>query len=145
MYDERDSKNIPAVTVYDVLDRATLLTLPDGSETATEYTTDNSGHALVTTVTDALVNRQASYTSGSGKTLKTEQLSGPDGEITTTFEYDGIQRLVRVTDNEGQCDDIRLRHGRPPHGGQPSGKRHYVIHLRCARQCADQAGVRGCS
>ena len=25
----------------------------------------------------------------------------PDGEITTTFEYDGIQRLVRVTDTEG--------------------------------------------
>ena len=29
------------------------------------------------------------------------QKSGPDGEITTTFEYDGIQRLVRVTDTEG--------------------------------------------
>ncbi|MDU6477769.1 MAG: RHS repeat-associated core domain-containing protein, partial [Bacteroides sp.] len=27
--------------------------------------------------------------------------SGPDGEITTSFEYDGIQRLVRVTDTEG--------------------------------------------
>ena len=26
---------------------------------------------------------------------------GPDGEITTSFEYDGIQRLVRVTDTEG--------------------------------------------
>ena len=24
-----------------------------------------------------------------------------DGEITTSFEYDGIQRLVRVTDTEG--------------------------------------------
>ena len=31
----------------------------------------------------------------------TKQLSGPDGEITTTFEYDGIDRLVRVTDTEG--------------------------------------------
>ena len=91
----------PTVTVYDVLDRATAVTLPDGSETATEYATDNSSRALVTTVTDALGNRQASYTSGSGKTLKTEQLSGPDGTITTTFEYDGIQRLVRVTDTEG--------------------------------------------
>ena len=29
------------------------------------------------------------------------QKSGPDGEITTSFEYDGIQRLVRVTDTEG--------------------------------------------
>ena len=33
--------------------------------------------------------------------MNTIQKSGPDGEITTTFEYDGIQRLVRVTDTEG--------------------------------------------
>ena len=33
--------------------------------------------------------------------MLTIQHSGPDGEITTTFEYDGIQRLVRVTDTEG--------------------------------------------
>ena len=33
--------------------------------------------------------------------MKTIQKSGPDGEITTSFEYDGIQRLVRVTDTEG--------------------------------------------
>ena len=32
--------------------------------------------------------------------MLTIQHSGPDGEITTTFEYDGIQRLVRVTDTE---------------------------------------------
>ena len=35
------------------------------------------------------------------RTLKTIQKSGPDGEITTSFEYDGIQRLVRVTNTEG--------------------------------------------
>ena len=33
--------------------------------------------------------------------MKSIQKSGPDGEITTSFEYDGIQRLVRVTDTEG--------------------------------------------
>ena len=33
--------------------------------------------------------------------MKTIQKSGPDGEIITSFEYDGIQRLVRVTDTEG--------------------------------------------
>ena len=33
--------------------------------------------------------------------MKTIQKSGPDGEITTSFEYDGIQHLVRVTDTEG--------------------------------------------
>jgi RHS repeat-associated protein len=44
---------------------------------------------------------QATHTNGSSKTVKTIQKSGPDGEITTSFEYDGIQRLVRVTDTEG--------------------------------------------
>ena len=28
------------------------------------------------------------------------EMSGLIGEITTSFEYDGIQRLVRVTDTE---------------------------------------------
>ena len=91
----------PTVTVYDVLDRATSVTLPDNSTTTTAYTVDNSSHTLVTTVTDALHNVQATHTNGSGKTLKTIQKSGPDGDITTSFEYDGIQRLVRVTDTEG--------------------------------------------
>ena len=91
----------PTVTVYDVLDRATEVTLPDESKTLTAYTTDAGSRALVTTVTDALGNKQAIYTNGSGKTVMTKQLSGPDGEITTTFEYDGIDRLVRVTDTEG--------------------------------------------
>ena len=91
----------PTVTVYDVLDRATEVPLPDESKTLTAYTTDAGSRALVTTVTDALGNKQATYTNGSGKTVMTKQLSGPDGEITTTFEYDGIDRLVRVTDTEG--------------------------------------------
>ena len=91
----------PTVSVYDVLDRATAVTLPDNSTTKTEYDVDNASNTLVTTVTDALGNKQATYTDGSGKTVKTEQLSGPDGTITTTFEYDGIDRLVKVTDTEG--------------------------------------------
>ena len=91
----------PTVTVYDVLDRAMKVTLPDNAETKTEFSTDAGSNALVTTVTDALGNRQATYTDGSGKTVKTEQLSGPDGIITTSFEYDGIDRLVKVTDTEG--------------------------------------------
>lgn len=71
----------PTVTVYDVLDRATSVTLPDNSTTTTAYTVDNGSHALVTTVTDALHNVQATHTNGSGKTVKTIQKSGPDGEL----------------------------------------------------------------
>ena len=91
----------PTITAYDVLDRAIKVTLPDNAETKTTYSMERSSHALVTSVEDALNNVQTTHTSGSGKTLKSIQESGPDGDIVTTFEYDGIQRLVRVTDADG--------------------------------------------
>lgn len=91
----------PTITAYDVLDRAIKVTLPDNAETKTTYSMERSSHALVTSVEDALSNVQTTHTSGSGKTLKSIQESGPDGAIATTFEYDGIQRLVRVTDADG--------------------------------------------
>lgn len=91
----------PTITAYDVLDRAIKVTLPDNAETKTTYSLERSSHALVTSVEDALSNVQTTHTSGSGKTLKSIQESGPDGAIATTFEYDGIQRLVRVTDADG--------------------------------------------
>lgn len=91
----------PTITAYDVLDRAIKVTLPDNAETKTTYSLERSSHALVTSVEDALNNVQTTHTNGSGKTLKSIQESGPDGAIATTFEYDGIQRLVRVTDADG--------------------------------------------
>ena len=36
-----------------------------------------------------------------GNSQSSSSIVAPDGEITTSFEYDGIQRLVRVTDTEG--------------------------------------------
>ena len=35
-----------------------------------------------------------------GNSQSSSSIVAPDGEISTTFEYDGIQRLVRVTDTE---------------------------------------------
>ncbi len=35
-----------------------------------------------------------------GNSQSSSSIVTPDGEITTSFEYDGIQRLVRVTDTE---------------------------------------------
>ena len=61
--------------MYDVLDRATEVTLPDESKTLTAYTTDAGSRALVTTVTDALGNKQATYTNGSGKTVMQHALA----------------------------------------------------------------------
>ncbi|PQL90705.1 RHS repeat domain-containing protein, partial [Apibacter sp. wkB309] len=37
-----------------------------------------------------------------GLTVKTEQLSGPSGIITTRYAYDGINQLLEVIDTEGQ-------------------------------------------
>ncbi|MDC2663187.1 SpvB/TcaC N-terminal domain-containing protein [Bacteroides ovatus] len=91
----------PTITAYDVLDRAIKVTLPDDAVTETAYSLERSSHALVTSVKDALGNVQTTHTSGSGKTLKSIQKNVPDGDIVTTFGYDGIQRLVRVTDADG--------------------------------------------
>ncbi len=89
----------PTITAYDVLDRALEVTLPDGSITKTTYSL--AGNNMVTDVEDALSNHQITHTNGSGKTVKSIQPNGPDGPIETSFEYDGIQRLVKVTDVEG--------------------------------------------
>ena len=91
----------PTISLYDVLDRNTVVTLPDGSRSTTEYSIDPGSNTLVTTLTDALGHRQTTYAKGTGKTVKTEQLDGPAGTITTSFLYDGIDRLTRVIDTEG--------------------------------------------
>ena len=77
------------------------VTLPDGSQSKTEYGKDNGAHLLVTTLTDAMGGRQATFTNGSGKTVKTEQYSGPNGTITTQFVFDPINQLLKAIDNGG--------------------------------------------
>ncbi|PQL93520.1 SpvB/TcaC N-terminal domain-containing protein [Apibacter adventoris] len=92
----------PTRTRYDVLDRMLETTLPDETQSTAAYTLNPSDRTRVTTTTDALGGKQATYTNGSGLTVKTEQLSGPSGTITTRFTYDDIQQLTEVTDTEGQ-------------------------------------------
>lgn len=67
----------PTVTVYEVFDRAMQVTFPDNTETETktEYSTDAGSNTIRTLVTDALGGKQATYTDGSGKLVKPEQLS----------------------------------------------------------------------
>ncbi|GHT17512.1 hypothetical protein FACS189429_1760 [Bacteroidia bacterium] len=98
----------PTVTQYDILDRAVKVILPDGSETVTAYTLAPlppegglRGAVLVTTVTDALGGSQATFANGSGLTVKTEQYSGDNGTITTRFEFDPINQLLKAIDNGG--------------------------------------------
>lgn len=91
----------PTRTEYDELDRPLKVTLPD--YTYTTYAYSLVGNALKTTVTDAEGNSSATLVNGSGKTVQSIQYKGgPDSEaLTTTFAYDGIGRLVSVTDTEG--------------------------------------------
>lgn len=91
----------PTFTQYDVMDRAVKTILPDNSESLMSYTKDNSSRTLVTTVTDAMGGKQSTFTNGSGLTMKTEQYSGPDGTITTSFAYDAVNQLLKAIDTEG--------------------------------------------
>ena len=99
-YTQSGDNTPPTKTVYDVLDRATQVTLPDNSVAATQYTI--SGGLLKTQVTDALGNKQATYTDGGGKTVRTEQYPKDNEVIATLFEYDGIGQLTKVTDAMGK-------------------------------------------
>ena len=47
-----------------------------------------------------------------GKTVKTEQLSGPDGTITTSFEYDGIDRRGRLMLREDGSGAVEYYYGK---------------------------------
>ncbi|WP_280647739.1 MULTISPECIES: RHS repeat-associated core domain-containing protein [unclassified Dysgonomonas] len=89
----------PTKTEYDVMDRAVKTILPDNSESLMAYTKDNGSRLLVTTVTDAMGGKQSTFTNGSRLTVKTEQYSGPDGTITTRFEFDPINQLLKAIDN----------------------------------------------
>ena len=89
----------PTKSEYDIMDRAIKTILPDNSESLMAYTKDNSSRTLVTTVTDAMGGKQSTFTNGSGLTIKTEQLSGPDGTITTRFEFDPINQLLKAIDS----------------------------------------------
>ncbi|WP_370457715.1 RHS repeat domain-containing protein, partial [Dysgonomonas sp. ZJ709] len=89
----------PTKSEYDIMDRAVKTILPDNSESLMAYSKDNSSRTLVTTVTDAMGGKQSTFTNGSGLTIKTEQLSGPDGTIITRFEFDPINQLLKAIDN----------------------------------------------
>lgn len=91
----------PTISEYDILDRTTQNILPDNTITSYDYNIDSSMQSIVTTITDANDNISKTYTNGSGKTVKTEQFENSNTAIPTTFEYDGIGQLVKVTDAEG--------------------------------------------
>ena len=90
----------PTVTTYDVLDRKTSVTLPDGAKTTTEYAigNDNSGYTCFkSTETDPLNNGKVTYIDIRGRTRAVQEV----GPIWTDFRYNLVSELLLVTDNEG--------------------------------------------
>jgi len=96
-----DNSAPPTRTTYDVLDRVLTTTLPDNATTTNTYSIAEG--KLLTRVTDANGKYQDTYTTGDGKTVKTVQYktyTGTTGSdpLSTLFEYDAINQLVKVTD-----------------------------------------------
>ena len=95
------------VNQYDILDRKTLVTLPDESKIATAYTVDTSGDLprQETAVTDPLGNRTLRFTDVRQNTVEVDRFK--DGTpIATTYRYDPISEITRVADAKGNHTDI---------------------------------------
>ena len=92
----------PTQTSYDVMNRTVQIVMPDNTVTTSIYNLSNiSGQStFCTLVTDALGHQSASYTNGSGLTVKSSQFHN-NTEIATLFLYDGIQRPRYTINCEG--------------------------------------------
>ena len=92
----------PTRTTYDVLDRKTSVTLPDGATTLLEYSLDDAGGpvCLVTATTDPMGRVSRQFTDSKQHTLRTIRYNA-GRPITTTTEYDEAGQLLKVTDTDG--------------------------------------------
>ena len=84
------------------MNRTVQIVMPDNTVTTSIYNLSNiSGQStFCTLVTDALGHQSASYTNGSGLTVKSSQFHN-NTEIATLFLYDGIQRPRYTINCEG--------------------------------------------
>ncbi len=89
----------PTITTFDLMDRALQIQMPDGTQTTNAYSVE--GNLQLVKTTDAEGGEQVSYINGSGLNIKIEQLSGPNGIITTSFKYDAINQLLQSIDTKG--------------------------------------------
>lgn len=93
----------PTITQYDVLDREINLALPDGAQTNIKFeiAPDQEGYVCFkTTTTDPLDNKKESYKDLRGRERAMVSY-GPNGPIYTTFRYNVLAELLKVTDHAG--------------------------------------------
>lgn len=95
--------NLLSQSTYDVLDRVLTNQLADNSTTTNTYATLNGFFS--TTVKDALNNTKRSLTDVKERTRQTDAYGGPNGTITTRFQYNALNELVRVLDVNNNATD----------------------------------------
>lgn len=96
VYDNSSDAVEPSMATFDVLDRGLTTKLPgETEETVMEYKIENN--QFLTIVTNELGQVQKSYTDIKGRTTETLEES-VTGDILTTFEYNNLSELLKVTD-----------------------------------------------
>jgi RHS repeat-associated protein len=87
-------------TTLDVLDRKIKTVLADGAETNISYSADDNMFSAITT--DALGNIKELQSDVRGRKRFYKE-TGPNGQVTTRYDYNALSELLRVVDNGGNA------------------------------------------
>lgn len=90
--------NFTSVVSYDVQDRPLKTVLADGATSTTVYTAANG--LFSTVVTDELKNRKETLSDVRDRERFFKEF-GPDGTITTRFDYNALSELLKEVDTKG--------------------------------------------
>lgn len=101
-YNSFHDNTAPTSMLYDILDRQTRTTLPNGTYSTMAFTVENTSgqNTEKTMFTDALGHQSATYVNGSGLIVKSSQFHNNE-EISTLYIYDGIQRPKHIINCDG--------------------------------------------
>ena len=114
----------PTLKEYDVLDRETRIIEPDGSITLYEHGFGSDREAvtrILTTMTDALGNREKSYRDTRNLLTSVERFLGVQS-VWTSFVHDPMQDLIEIVDDQGNRTGIAYdRLGRRTAVDSPDG------------------------
>ncbi len=94
----------PTQFTFDILDRPTSITLPDGTTTTTSYGfgPDRSGTTqFMTTATDAKGHKKVTFRDAREQMTASESFHNGQ-PVWTSYAYDPLKQLVQVTDDHGK-------------------------------------------
>lgn len=99
----------PTLNRHDVLDRKTLVTLPDASTIRTAYAVSpgygSTASRLETAVTDPLGNSTIRYTDVRQNTVEVDRFKGSQ-TLATTYRYDPISEITKVVDAKNNTTTV---------------------------------------